>query len=399
MTLTEWNAYVRLPIDVVRAEGDTLILRDGRRVLDLYGGHCVLSLGAGNATLGAALTKQWSELAFVTNLIDHAPRHAFLRAFEPNLPPGDWHVFCSNSGAEANENALKAALHATGRDTVVAFSGAFHGRTAAAAAVTDTNKKASPFTPFHVVRVPFGDAAQARAAITDRVAAVILEPIQSLAGVVDPPAGFLEKLREACTEHGAALIFDEVQTGNGRLGTPWASQHFGVTPDFFTTAKGAAGGIPLGLTVAAAAWATRVPGSLFGSTFGGGPLPLALAAEVARAIAAPEFQDNVRAASAALIEAGVRGPVARVRGAGLLLGLELKPGLTAKPVRDALLREGVLVGTCDDPSVLRLCPALTLKPERARLLAAALDAVGDSCSVPAPRSDRSDGVRSVEVAR
>ncbi|MCC7172032.1 MAG: aspartate aminotransferase family protein [Planctomycetes bacterium] len=399
MTLTEWNAYVRLPLDVVRAEGDTLILRDGRRILDLYGGHCVLSLGAGNQTLGATLTRQWNELAFVTNLIDHAPRHAFLRAFEANLPPGDWHVFCSNSGAEANENALKAALHATGRDTVVAFSGAFHGRTAAAAAVTDTTKKASPFSPFHVVRVQFGDVIAARAAITDRVAAVILEPIQSLAGVVDPPHGFLEALREACDASGAAMIFDEVQTGNGRLGTPWAAQYFGVTPDFFTTAKGAAGGVPLGLTVASAAWATRVPGSLFGSTFGGGPLPLALAAEVSRAIAAPGFLERIRTSSAALAAAGLRGPVARVRGAGLLLGLELKPGLTAKPIRDALLREGVLVGTCDDPSVLRLCPALTLEPERAHLLAAALDAVNDSCSSPATPSAPSGGMRSVEVSR
>jgi acetylornithine/N-succinyldiaminopimelate aminotransferase len=379
MTLAEWNTYSRLPIDEVAAEGDELILRDGRRVLDLYGGHCVLSLGAADRGLGEILAAQWKRLGFVTNLLDHAPRHDFLAAFERNLPKGpagddvEWRVFCSNSGAEANENALKAALHATSRDKVVCFSGAFHGRTAAAAAVTDSKYRATPRAPFDVVRVPFGDVAASLAAIDETVSAVILEPIQSLAGVVDPPSGFLAALRDACDASGAALIFDEVQTGSGRLGTPWASQFFQVVPDLFTTAKGAAGGLPIGLTVARAALAARVPGHLFGSTFGGGPLPLALAAHVATRIAAPGFLEGVRAAGEALRRAALRGPVTKVRGEGLLLGLELEAGYGAKAVRDALLAEGVLVGTCDDPRILRLCPPLTLRPERAAILGDALE--------------------------
>lgn len=360
--LAEFPAYKRLPLDVVGAQGCEILLRDGRRLLDLYGGHCVNTLGAGDAGLRAVLLAQWDRLSFATNLLDHEPRHRFLAAFSRNLPAGEWQVFCANSGAEANENALKLALKATGRTRVVAFRGAFHGRTAAAAAVTDGKQWCA--APFEVARAEWGDVA----AVDARTAAVILEPIQSLAGVVDPPAGFLAALRSACDAHGAALIYDEVQTGSGRLGAPWASQHYGVTADVFTTAKGAAGGLPIGLTVARSALAARVPGSALGSTFGGGPLVLAAAAHVAERIAEPSFLANVRAASTEFAACAGRGPVTRVRGAGLLLGLELRPSVPAARLRDALLARGVLAGTCDDPQVLRLCPPLTLTPEQARVL-------------------------------
>jgi acetylornithine aminotransferase/acetylornithine/N-succinyldiaminopimelate aminotransferase len=374
--LREIEAYKRLPLDVVGAEGCELVLADGRRVLDLYGGHCVNTLGAGDAGLARVLERQWRELSFATNLLDHGARCEFLAAFEPNLPQAadGWRLFASNSGAEANENALKLALAATGRRRVVYFQGAFHGRTAAAAAVSDTQHVAFPSAPFEAVRVPWSDRAAARAAIDARVGAVILEPIQSLAGVTEPGDGFLAELRVACDAVGAALVFDEVQTGNGRLGAPWAAQHFGVVPDVFTTAKGAAGGLPIGLTVARSEWAARVPGKLFGSTFGGGPLVLAAAAEVARRVAAPGFLAGVRTTSQALRAAALRGPVVRLRGAGLLLGLVVEQGLKAAVVRDALLAQGVLVGTSDDPQVLRLSPALTLEPCAAERLAAALEA-------------------------
>ncbi|HKE01109.1 MAG TPA: aspartate aminotransferase family protein [Planctomycetota bacterium] len=388
MTLREMNAYKRLPSPAVAADGCDLVLADGRRVLDLYGGHCVNTLGGGDRALGEVLRSQWDRLSFQTNLLDHPPRIAFLEAFAKNLPPGDWEVFCTNSGAEANENALKIALAVTGRRRVVAFAGAFHGRTAGAAAVTDTKNPQFPSAPFDVVRSPWGDAT----AVDGTVAAVILEPIQSLAGVVEPPAGFLESLRKACDAHGATLIFDEVQTGNGRLGRPWASQHFGVVPDLFTTAKGAAGGLPIGLTLAKSQIAARVPAGLLGSTFGGGPLVLAAATEVSRRIAAPGFLENVRATSAALRKAALclseegrgaaRGPIERVRGSGLLLGLVLRPGNAGAAVRDALLARGVLVGTSDDPRVLRLSPPLTLPPSAAAQLAEAVSSL-TSLEVPA----------------
>src|SRR5687767_12637574 len=196
MGLREYDAYKRLPLPVARAEGCELYLADGRTVLDLYGGHCVNTLGAGERGLGEVIAAQWRELSFATNLLDHAPRRAFLAAFEPTLPTppgaaGSWDVFCSNSGAEANENAVKVALAVTKRSRVVCFAGGFHGRTAAAAALSDKPTKAFPSAPFEVVRLPWNDVDVATSAIDATVGCAILEPIQSLAGVTEPSPSFL----------------------------------------------------------------------------------------------------------------------------------------------------------------------------------------------------------------
>lgn len=390
MALTEWPAYKRIAIDIVSAQGSELICRDGRRVLDLYGGHCVNTLGAGDPALGAVLARQWNNWSFATNLLDHGPRREFLTAFEPLLPSGDWSVFVTNSGAEANENALKSALAITGRRKVIGFTGAFHGRTAAAARVSDTKRPAYPASPFESLRLPWSDLAAAERAIDSSVGAVILEPIQSLAGVQEPSAGFLAGLRRLCSASGALLIFDEVQTGNGRLGSFWASQHYGVLPDMFTTAKGAAGGFPIGLTVARAELAAATPEGLMGTTFGGGPLALAAATEVSRRIAAPGFLEHVRDVATRFRAICVRGPVQSMRGEGLLLGLVLHPGVKAASVRDQLLAQDVLVGTCDDPSVLRLSPALNLPADSPARLSAALDVVSSASST---REHVSSGAR------
>ncbi|MEO6711214.1 MAG: aminotransferase class III-fold pyridoxal phosphate-dependent enzyme, partial [Planctomycetota bacterium] len=186
---------------------------------------------------------------------------------------------------------------------------------------------------------------------------------------------FLAKLRERCDQSGALLIFDEVQSGNGRLGTFWASQHFDVIPDLFTTAKGAGGGFPIGLTVARASLSKSTPEGLMGTTFGGGPLALAMASEVSRRIAAPGFLEHVRRVSADFRASCAVGPIASIRGEGLLLGLVLQPGLKAVAVRDLLLQQGILVGTCDDPGVLRLSPALNLPSDAPARLAAALERI------------------------
>lgn len=371
--LLELPAYRRLSLEPVAAEGSWLVLADGRRVLDLYGGHCVCTLGAGDPGLRDVLGAQWRRLSFATNLVPLEGRAGFLDAFGANLPDAasGWRVFLSNSGAEANENALKGALDATTRGKIVSFSGGFHGRTAAAAAVTG-GRTAWGRAPFDVVQLPFGDEG-ALASIDDATAGVIVEPIQSMAGVVAPPDGWLAALRARCDAVGAVLIFDEVQTGSGRLGSPFAAQHFGVTPDAITTAKGAAGGLPVGVTVFTGAVAERLDPSGFGSTFGGGPLALAAATEVARRVASHELVANVKAIEAAVHQAAQSGPVRAVRGAGCLLGLELEEGWSAKDVQSALLAQGILTGTSNDPRVLRLSPALTLDAtEAGPLLAAAL---------------------------
>jgi acetylornithine/N-succinyldiaminopimelate aminotransferase len=355
-TLQEFPAYKRLPLQLQQAHGNHFHTADGHRILDLYGGHCVNTLGAGDVGMQNALIAQWQECSFTTNLIDMPARQDLLHALTPGLPTGSWQMFCSNSGAEANENLLKLALNATGRDTVVAFEGAFHGRTAAAAAVSDQKNPAWPATPFKVRKLPWGSTSQ----IDNKVAAVILEPIQSLAGVIMPPPGFLQALREACDQSGALLLFDEVQTGNGRLGEIWASQFFGVTPDGFTTAKGIAGGYPLGLTFIEASHAAKVPAGLCGSTFGGGPMAMAAAMQIQKRLAESEFLEQVKNCGAQLQAAAGIGPVVSVQGAGLLLGLNIFSSTTARQVRDALLAQGILTGLCNDPQVLRLSPALTL---------------------------------------
>lgn len=373
-TCREVESYARLALDVVATDGCELLLRDGRRVLDLYGGHCVNTLGGSSTVVERAILAQWERVSFVTNLLDHAPRHEFLAAFGALLPDGDWRVFLSNSGAEANECALKASLSATGRRAVVCFAGAFHGRTAAAAAVSDKASMQFPSAPFEVRRLPWGELDRARRALAaEDVGAVILEPIQSLAGIVCPPPEFLVGLRELTRETGTALVFDEVQTASGRTGAPFAAQTFGVTPDVLTTAKGAAGGLPIGITAFTAELAARFRGDLLGSTFGGGPTVMGAATAVARAVAEDDFQANVRAASEAFRAAALRGPIESVRGEGLLLGLVVRAGITAKSVRDALLARNVLVGTSDDPRVLRLSPPLVVKPEDAQRLARALE--------------------------
>ncbi len=382
--LREFPAYARLPQRLLHAEGSALHLEALPPVADFYGGHCVNTLGAGDAAIGAALAEQWRTLSFATNLFEHDGRARFLDAWRPLLPPGEWQVFASNSGAEANENLLKGALAVSGRDCVVCFDGAFHGRTAAADAVSAADARpaaaegfqtaahrpagAFPRTPFEVRRLPWGEVS----AIDDRVAAVILEPIQSLAGVIEPPPGFLQALRRQCDAHQCLLLFDEVQSGNGRLGTPWAAQHYGVTADAFSTAKGVAAGVPLGLSFFRAEIAQAFPAGLFGSTFGGCPLSLAASTVVAQRLADGNLLSQVRARSAALKQLAGHGPVTRVRGAGLLLGLELSGEVSARGVQQRLLAQGILTGTCRDPQVLRLCPPLTLPPADIERLADAL---------------------------
>jgi len=367
-SLTEFPAYHRLPGSLLRADAHTLEWSDGRQVLDLYGGHCVNTLGAAHPGLGQALNRQWQQLSFATNLVDHSTREAFLTAWRALLPDGDWQIFLSNSGAEANENILKMALSATGRSKVLCFQGAFHGRTAATAAVSD-GQSGFPCSPFELERHPWGCIPD----IDSSVAAVILEPIQSLAGVQEPPADFLQGLRQACDRHGAWLLFDEVQTGSGRLGQPWAAQYFEVMPDAWSTAKGCAGGLPLGMSLVSAAQASKVPAGLCGSTFGGSPLALAASTVVAEYLSHQKNLLHVRELGTAFHKLAQLEGVHSVRGAGALIGICFEDSITAREAQQALWQRQILTGLCRDPQVLRLCPALNLPLAAVHTLRTALE--------------------------
>ena len=285
-------------------------------------------------------------------------------------------AFFVNSGAEANENALRLACMATGRRKILALTHGFHGRTAAAAAVTWNARErwyGFPDLPFDVDFIPRDDVEAAHAMIDESVAAVIFEPIQGIAGAYDLSLEFVEALRQATQAAGAVLIADEVQSGMGRSGQFFAVQAYQIEPDILTNAKSLGGGIPCGVVLCSDALASTVrPGDL-GSTFGGGPVAAAAILAVIETIQSEHLLENVRAREAQIRECCSTGPVTAISGMGLLLGLHCdRP---AADVQGSLLENDILTGTSSDPHVLRLLPPLVLQPEHVDRLAAELAAI------------------------
>jgi len=369
------DVYPQLDLEPVEAEGLTLTARDGRRYLDFYGGHAVALLGYRHPALLEALEAQARALFFQSNLVPLAVRERAAQALLKLAPPGLSRVFFVNSGAEANENALRVALRVTGRSRVVAVEGAFHGRTAGAAAVTAGSARWNGFPrlPFDVTFVPFDDVAALRTAVDGQVAAVILEPVQGVAGARAMSRDFVQAAREATSAAGARLIADEVQCGLGRTGFPSACGGLGVAPDLLTLAKGVAGGFPAGALLLREDDAARMKHGDLGTTFGGGPLAAALIEVVARHVADPALLAEVRRLSARLAREAVVGPVTAVQGAGFLLGLR-----TTRPAREVLAElraKGILAGGSADTHVVRLLPPLVLMDEHVDQLVAALSAL------------------------
>jgi len=369
--------YAQTAIEPVSGRGVMLRTSDGRELLDFYGGHAVALLGYAHPRLLAALGGQAETLFFQSNVVPLAVRARAARRLVEFGPAGLRLAFLVNSGAEANENALRLALRHTGRRHVVALHGAFHGRTAAAAAVSHGagNAAASwygfPRAPFDVTFVPRGDLAALEAALAAApTAALILEPVQGMAGAVALGGDYLAAARELTRRAGALLIFDEVQCGMGRTGQPFAAQTWGVTPDLLTTAKGLAGGFPAGAVLVTPEVAAVVRRGDLGSTFGGGPMACALIEAVIATIEEEGLLANVRALSRLIRDTCRVGPVEAIQGEGFLLGL--RTTRPAAEVQGELLARGILTGTSADPRVLRLLPPLVLRAEHVAALAGAL---------------------------
>ena len=356
----EIDVYKRLDLEIVEAEGTRVCTRDGRELIDFYGGHAVAALGYRHPRWLEALRLQAERLHFQTNLVEIEARRRACRDLAGFAPAGLDRVFLVSSGAEANENALRLAFRGRDRTRVVALEGGFHGRTAAAGACSWGSKKwyAFPRAPFEVTWVRHDDPDALAAAVDDRTAAVILEPVQGLAGSRALSREVFEAARRVTERHGAWLIADEVQCGMGRTGTPFAIEDSGVVPDLLTTAKGLAGGFPAGAVIAPAAIVDGLPKGALGTTFGGGPLACALISTVIEVLAEPGFLARV-AELGERIRRGCRvGPVVEVQGRGLLLGLRCdRP---AREVLAALRERGILAGGGADPRVVRLMPPLTL---------------------------------------
>jgi acetylornithine/N-succinyldiaminopimelate aminotransferase len=372
--------YAQAGIEPVTGSGVVLRTRDGRELLDFYGGHAVAVLGYAHPRLLAALSRQAADLFFQSNVVPLAVRASAARRLVEFGPAGLSQAFLVNSGAEANENALRLAIRHTGRAHVVALAGGFHGRTAAAAAVSHGSGSAAvswygfPRAPFDVTFVPRGDLAALAAALAAApAAALILEPVQGMAGAVALGGEYLAAARELTRGAGAMLIFDEVQCGMGRTGQPFAAQTWGVTPDLLTTAKGLAGGFPAGAVLAAPEIAAGVRRGDLGSTFGGGPMACALIEEVIATIEEEGLLANVRSLSRRIRETCRVGPVAAIQGEGFLLGL--RTTRPASEVQGELLARHILTGGSADPWVVRLLPPLLLAAEHVDALAAALQEI------------------------
>ncbi|HXG60565.1 MAG TPA: aminotransferase class III-fold pyridoxal phosphate-dependent enzyme [Planctomycetota bacterium] len=352
--MTLLRTYKTLPLEIARGEDVWIWDTAGKRYLDLYAGHAVCSTGHCHPYVVRAVQEQAARLLFYSNVAALPLREEAARLLLRHAP-GFAAVLFANSGAEANENALKMARRHTGRPDVVAFEGGFHGRTAGAVSVTGIEKYRRQAEPLvsGVSFVPFGTVPK----LTERTAAVILEPIQSMAGVRTAPPEFFRGLREACTKNGTLLIYDEVQTGIGRTGTMFFAGRHGVTPDLVTLAKGIASGIPLSAVLVSPAVAERVGYGEYGATFGAGPI--AMAAMKATLEVVEGLLPNVVEVGRYLAKRLEHTPgVREVRGLGFLLGV--KTDRDAAALQGRLLERGFIVGTADEPGVLRLLPPLTL---------------------------------------
>jgi acetylornithine/N-succinyldiaminopimelate aminotransferase len=361
--------FAQYPLEVASAQGVWLTNTRGERVLDLYGGHAVAALGYGHPAWTAALAQQAQLCQFQSNAVALAIRARAAERLVRFAQLPDMRVFFVNSGAEANENALRIALRTSGRTHIAAIEGAFHGRTAAAAAVTwgaQAKWYGFPRTPFNVSFVARGDTTALRARVTRRTAAVIVEPVQGIAGAVDLGREFLGALRKRCDEVGALLIFDEVQCGVGRTGHPFAANLHGIEPDLLTTAKALGNGFPCAALLMSAQLCAQLPVESLGTTFGGGPMACAAIEAVLQAIESQQLLERVRHLGALIRESCVVGPVCAHQGVGLLVGL--RTTRPARQVQAELLECGILAGTASDSHVLRLLPPFVLEDEHVELL-------------------------------
>jgi acetylornithine/N-succinyldiaminopimelate aminotransferase len=349
-----WNALYRF----VKGKGLVVTDADGKQYLDFLGGIATSILGHAHPAIVKAVTKQVSTLSHVSNFYAHP--HAIELAEKLAAMTGDKKakVFFCQSGAEANEAALKLSRR-SGKVRIVAAQGAFHGRTMGALSLTGQPSKREPFLPLikGVKHVPFGEIEAMRKAVTKKTAMVIIEPIMGEAGVIVPPADYLRELRALCDAKGALLVIDAVQTGMGRTGDWFGYEYSGITPDVITLAKGLGGGLPLGAMIALGKAADLFQPGDHGSTFGGNPVTTAAGLAAIKFIEAQKILKKVETQGLYLIQELALIPgVAEVRGAGLLLGIELE-SRKAADVALALQNEGVLVNAAN-PTTIRLAPAL-----------------------------------------
>ncbi|HZH33440.1 MAG TPA: aminotransferase class III-fold pyridoxal phosphate-dependent enzyme [Pyrinomonadaceae bacterium] len=364
--------YAKMNIAAVRGEGAWIWTSEGEKYLDFYGGHAVCATGHCHPRVVRALQEQAGKMLFYSNLVYSDVRAAAAEKLVSIAPESLTKAFFCNSGTEANENAMRMARMVSGREKVITFTGGFHGRTADSISATFLGKYreiGKPNVPGHV-SAEFGDLESVRAAADETVAAIMLEPIQSMAGVTESSPEFFTGLREICDQHGICLIFDEVQTGVGRTGN-WffggSDLAGGVEPDIITLAKSLGSGVPVGACLVNEKISMKIKTNDLGTTFGGGMLAMAAVLATLEAIEADKMLENARNVENHLRKRVQEIPnVVGLRGKGCLLGIEFNDKCAA--VHAKLLEQKIITGTSSDPRVLRLLPPLCVRKEEIDLL-------------------------------
>jgi acetylornithine/N-succinyldiaminopimelate aminotransferase len=364
--------YKKMRISVERGRGAWVWTSDGDKYLDLYGGHAVCATGHSHPHVVGAIKEQADKVLFYSNLVYSEIRARAAEKLVSITPESITKAFFCNSGTEANENAMRMARMATGREKVISFTGGFHGRTADSISATFLGKYreiGKPNVPLHV-SAEFGDIESVRAVADDQTAAVILEPIQSMAGCREAPPEFFVAVRHLCDDLGIILIFDEVQTGIGRTGN-WffagSDLAGGVEPDVISLAKSLGSGVPVGACLVNEKVSAQIKENDLGTTFGGGMLAMAAVLATIEAIEQDGMIENAKAVETYLREQleGVSGIVA-VHGKGCLIGIEFED--KCAPIHTKLLENKIITGTSSNPNVLRLLPPLCVNMEEISLL-------------------------------
>jgi acetylornithine aminotransferase len=361
--LNRWNSVVQNnygtpSIALTKGKGIVVTDADGNSYLDFLGGIATNILGHAHPAIVKAVSKQVSTLGHISNFYAHPNAITLAEKLVAMTGEKNAKVFFCQSGAEANEAVFKLSRR-TGKVRVVAAQGAFHGRTMGALSLTGQPSKREPFLPLikGVKHVPYGDIEAMRKAISKKTAMVIIEPIMGEAGVIVPPADYLQQLRAICDDKGALLVIDAVQTGMGRTGDWFGYEYSGITPDVITLAKGLGGGLPLGAMIALGKAADLFQPGDHGSTFGGNPVTTAAGLAAIDVIESKKLLNKVKQQGDYLIQELALIPgIKEVRGAGLLIGIELER-LKASEIAAALRDAGVLVNAAN-PTTIRIAPAL-----------------------------------------
>ena len=372
--------YQRFSVTVERGEGAQVWDTDGKKYIDCMAGYGVALLGHCNARVTSAITDQIQKIITVHSSLYNPTREKFLEKLVGLAPRGLGQVHLNNSGAEAVEAAIKFARKYTGRTEMVAMRGSYHGKSLGALSVTFGPKYRKPFEPLieGAKFSPFGDADALRDAVNDNTAFVIIEPVQGESGINVAPDGFLEAARQICTDSGALLVFDEIQAGLGRTGKMWACQHWDVTPDILCLAKGIAGGVPMGATLARPDIIGAMSKGEHSSTFGGNPLSCAAGIATLDALTQDGLVENAGAVGAVfadgLAELKQKHPriIRDVRGRGLMIGVELK--FDVKRILERLIDCGILM-LYSGRNILRILPPLVITKEQAQDVLQVLDEI------------------------